>query len=173
MTPAKTYPLIHTEKPGKFCRATATHAVIDHPEARGGRPDQMRMSDNVLKMIQNIPASSPVIMTYTVDDYGAKTLTAIRLEGDSAPAAVVPKENEAAAGHARHYQQNANTALPVAITTKDRLIILQSSLKVAGELYGKIECGNVDANGKGPAIVMEWARYFADGIILYATRGGE
>jgi len=191
---AEKYPRTIKDVPATFVRANSTYALLDHDKCIGGKPDSMKMSDAVAKFISKIPAGSKVLISYQVDEWGSKTLTYIaRTDATQAgvPAAGAkdtPQSSETPASQATT-PQNANTGGMVpdrrtdtpeipgkvpnsdwsiggAITKKDRMIILQTCIKTAGEVYAATG-GKPDT---APAIITEWAIFMSRGIIAEVNK---
>ncbi|OPZ41929.1 MAG: hypothetical protein BWY93_02112 [Euryarchaeota archaeon ADurb.BinA087] len=186
---AEKYPRTIKDVPATFVRANSTYALLDHPNSVAGKPDSMKMSDAVAKFISKIPAGSKVLISYQVDEWGSKTLTYIaRTDATqgATPAAETkdtPQTSETSTAQDTT-SQNANTGGMVpdrrtdtpeipgkvpnsdwsiggAITKKDRMIILQTCIKTAGEVYAATG-GKPDP---APAIITEWAIFMSRGII--------
>jgi len=189
---AEKYPRTIKDVPATFVRANSTYALLDHPNSVAGKPDSMKMSDAVAKFISKIPAGSKVLISYQVDEWGSKTLTYIaRTDATqgATPAAETkdtPQTSETSTAQDTT-PQNANTggavtrnypsaeagarplpAIPVTDYQKQKMIVLQSCLKCATDLYIAAD-EDSKKGGAAPAIVAEWAVYMARAIMQEAT----
>lgn len=174
--PNTKYPITFKDVPGTFLRANSTYAQIDHADAPGGKPDSMKMSDKVSSFLQKFPPNTKVLFTFQKDEWGSKTITFIKKQDAPGGEAPVPT-NEETGGQVPDTRtvtpeipgvvEKSDWSIGGTITKKDRLIVLQTCLKVAGEVYAASPGADVN---KAPQIVTEWAIYMSRGIIAEANR---
>lgn len=174
MTVTKDWPQNFKDIKGILVRHNPTHAMIDYPGSPKGEPASFKMSELVAKFINKIPPG-PVTFSYSKDEHGSRTLTYIKADGEQPAGGQV--KNEETGGQVPSTSPSpepdgskvSNSDWSIGgITRNNRLIVLQTCLKVAGDMYAGIP--DRDMN-KAPQVVTEWAIYMARGIIAEAMKG--
>ena len=165
MTVTKDWPQNFKDIKGILVRHNPTHAMIDYPGSPKGEPASFKMSEPVAKFINKIPPG-PVTFSYSKDEHGSRTLTYIKADGEQPAGGQVKNEETPTPPPEPEKVPKSDWSVGGTITKKDKLIVLQTALKVSGDTYTH-NGGNPEA---APAVILERAIFMARGIIAEAMK---
>lgn len=172
MPAAQKGPQSFKDVPATFCRANSTFAYLEHPDSVAGKPESFKIGDQVKSFIPKFEPETKVIISYVKDDWGGKVLTFIK-RADS-----VGAPNEETGGQVPDTRTitpetpgvvvKSDWSIGGTLTIKDKLILIQTCTKVAGEVYAAVKPEGKTDNA--PAVIAEWAIYLHRAALAEVAR---